>query len=269
LTSRATSQFVSCYSTSKSTSSSSVPSSTSGRTKASTAKIKKDESTNNDYDSWGVVTQIREDARAMILEQRYQYLSTARHLILSRMNNKDTDKNPLAIEQLSQNIIAYNVHRAFVINLEIMGFDHKSICDEHTISPFVKMIGAPKESDNLNLSTYPKDLLPTVEQQTTSHHPFWDCFPNPEFRQMVMGLKGQFNHWQLIADLTGASKDVTNTSNAVILWGEPYMQSSWEITEIFFKKYPVLAVRCKTLIQSSNYWRESRGEPPLRIEELE
>jgi hypothetical protein len=55
----------------------------------------------------------------------------------------------------------------------------------------------------------------------------------------------------------------------MIVWGEPYLLDSWELTPAFVRKWGRLLEGCEELIRSSNRWRESRGEEKLRIAELE
>lgn len=49
----------------------------------------------------------------------------------------------------------------------------------------------------------------------------------------------------------------------MIVWSDPWLQTSWEVEEGFAIKWRKLFKGCQGLLESSNYWRVSRGEPPL------
>jgi len=57
-----------------------------------------------------------------------------------------------------------------------------------------------------------------------------------------------------------------NSRTGLIAWGEPWLQSSWEVEEAFAKKYWQYIAECKDLLETTNHWRNSRGEPPLVFE---
>lgn len=63
--------------------------------------------------------------------------------------------------------------------------------------------------------------------------------------------------------------DYTASRHGMIVWGEPYLLESWELTPAFVRKWGRLLEGCDELIRSSNRWRESRGEEKIRITELE
>lgn len=58
-----------------------------------------------------------------------------------------------------------------------------------------------------------------------------------------------------------------NGRTGLIVWDDPWLQSSWEVEPEFAKKYKVLMRGCGELIVSTNRWRESRGEEPLDLSE--
>jgi hypothetical protein len=52
----------------------------------------------------------------------------------------------------------------------------------------------------------------------------------------------------------------------MILWGEPWSEDGWEISEGFARKWSFLLKGCTDLIESTNRWREARGEERLVVE---
>jgi hypothetical protein len=55
------------------------------------------------------------------------------------------------------------------------------------------------------------------------------------------------------------------TKTGLIVWGEPYLIASWEVTPFFIHKWGWVLANCQELIDSTNYWRRSRGEAPLLL----
>lgn len=53
----------------------------------------------------------------------------------------------------------------------------------------------------------------------------------------------------------------------LIVWADPWLQESWEVDEVFARKYRRLLKGCDALIRSSNHWRASRGEKRLNLED--
>jgi hypothetical protein len=54
-----------------------------------------------------------------------------------------------------------------------------------------------------------------------------------------------------------------NRRTGLIAWGEPWLQGSWEVEEVFAKKYKDFFEGCMELLEITNQWRASRGEGPL------
>jgi hypothetical protein len=52
----------------------------------------------------------------------------------------------------------------------------------------------------------------------------------------------------------------------MVLWGEPWCTTGWEISEGFARKWAFLLDGCNNLIESTNKWREARGDERLVIE---
>jgi hypothetical protein len=134
----------------------------------------------------------------------------------------------------------------------------------------------------------PHSLKPT-QLQMNSPHPSWmDILPFPDLRDNLIKKQLEFNHVELLEDLVGDFVHVlppaipqasvlsstkagnlyhSKEENGLILWGEPHLSESWEMTFSFWTKWSHVTGECKELIRCSNSWRLSRGDQPLPIGE--
>lgn len=131
-------------------------------------------------------------------------------------------------------------------------------------------------------------LALTVLQMQAVHSSWIDVLPCPLLRDNLIKHQRGFSHAEFVADLVGdlidpgifssgsvyctsalANRYVVRGSEAdaeegLIVWGEPYLTDSWEVTAAFRRKWGWAMRGCLRLIESSNYWRSVRGEGPLR-----
>ncbi|CAH0044978.1 unnamed protein product [Clonostachys solani] len=138
----------------------------------------------------------------------------------------------------------------------------------------------------------PPSLLPT-ELQMTAEHPTWiDALPIPGMRDNLIKREGGFDPREFARDLVGDLLDITRhympqsekysddylgsgplqgddelttTRKGLIVWGEPYNAANWEVTPGFVRKWRWAMEGCACLMESTNRWRESRGEEPLPV----
>jgi hypothetical protein len=128
----------------------------------------------------------------------------------------------------------------------------------------------------------------------SSFHSNWiDMFPFPEIRDNLIRWETYFDPLELLRDLVGEAVNdnqslthsprrlgpnvgqiliqgdyddtVTSGRNGLIVWGEPHMKESWEVTPGFLKKWPWVVEGCEELVKFSNYWRAIRGEEPMQL----
>ncbi len=52
----------------------------------------------------------------------------------------------------------------------------------------------------------------------------------------------------------------------LIVWGDPWDTSAWEVSDGFARKWSFLLKGCRELVEASNKWREIRGEEMLVVE---
>ncbi|ETI28297.1 hypothetical protein G647_00746 [Cladophialophora carrionii CBS 160.54] len=172
-------------------------------------------------------------------------------------------------------LVYYNVYRALIANVHLLGLDLNLMYSDDYPSPFLPL--SPSASSKIR--RLPPTLEPTELQKTVAHHPMWDIFPDPEIRDNILRY-GQENidDLKLCLDMVGdgnypGSGDLdTQQTNGLIVWGEPWDIQGWEMTECFARKWPFLIRGAINVQNSTNRWRMQRGEEPLdfgRILEIE
>lgn len=128
-------------------------------------------------------------------------------------------------------------------------------------------------------SLLPPNLRPTHMQLAVPHHPEVDVFPFPRFRDNMIAAADVLDDVELCEDIMFGVDDRSTDFRGVdqgdsakinpsgrtglIVWGDPWFQSSWEVDQEFAKKYMGLFDGCEELVRSTNFWREERGESPL------
>ncbi|KAH6885362.1 hypothetical protein B0T10DRAFT_530957 [Thelonectria olida] len=161
-------------------------------------------------------------------------------------------------------LIRLNVLNALAHNATMLGIEAKSLCRDETSSPF-NSHGPQAPNGLIPALPYPESLRPTAKQRAVQHHPWLDLFPFPRMRDnMIEGAaNGIFDDDMLCYDLvhTGAGSEVEQP--ALIVWGESWDAQAWEVSIAFLKKWGWLVRGCSEIIDSTNYWREKRGEKKL------
>ncbi|KAJ9610844.1 hypothetical protein H2200_005621 [Cladophialophora chaetospira] len=158
-------------------------------------------------------------------------------------------------------LMYYNVFRGLGKNIRALNLDMNLMPSWKYDSPFV--------TGRVDISTLAPDFQPTYLQQTVSHHPCFDIFPDSVVRdnaiaywyvdkkplngRLCMALAGRHT-WHEI-DLGSRS--------GCILWGEPDVVESWEVTEGLARDFPFLVKGAVRLEAATNVYRASRGEMPI------
>lgn len=145
----------------------------------------------------------------------------------------------------------YSVQRAFVCNAILLSIDRSLIESFDGLSPWTLMnpFVAPSES-------FPESLKPTPLQLRTYHHPFLDMLAPSGLRDNA-----------LLAMLDDDQEDDLCRSfnhDGLRVWGgQPWSPVGWEFSQTFVDQWGwLLDAAC---VESSNFWRYERGEPPLRL----
>lgn len=86
-------------------------------------------------------------------------------------------------------------------------------------------------------------------------------------RDNAIGKLHLFTQDEFLADILGALVGgYRNVNSGLLVWSNPWEPSGWELTEGFMKKWGFLVNGCTDLVQSTNRWRDLRGEEPLVFE---
>lgn len=194
-------------------------------------------------------------------------------------------------------LIHYNAFRGFYKNKILLGRTAISLSPGRKPERFDEAfptfsIVVPRAPDVI----VPGHLTPTQSQMSLIHSTWINSLPFPAMRDNLIKWEKSFNHAEFAIDVMGYIMDsilfpqpegssvtdltienqgafeemedddeVTANRNGLIVWGEPDRMESWEATPGFLRKYAWAMPGCDGLIESSNKWREMRGEEPLRF----
>ena len=138
-------------------------------------------------------------------------------------------------------------------------------------------------------------LTPIPLQMSIVHSTWINLIPFSAMREKLIIWEFNFDHCELMRDLVGDQVNVKIFSSApsvsnpllasgmsgsqefeeeissetgMILWGEPHLESSWEATPHFVQKWAWALVDCTELIESTNHWRSTRGESPIKLPQV-
>lgn len=196
---------------------------------------------------------------------------------------------PPSLEQLLH-LIHYNVFRGCYRNKLILG--HKALAMFPDKDPIRFDISWPSYSRVVPVKPgIPEKLMPSQSQMDLIHTTWINVFPFPRMRDNLIRWEACFDHQEFVFDLMGVGPDpllfvqrkylpmepdvetqmilkteedeLTTGRTGMILWGEPYLLESWEVTPGFLRKWAWTMEGCEELIESTNKWRRIRGEDPI------
>ncbi len=110
----------------------------------------------------------------------------------------------------------------------------------------------------------PVNLRPTRLQRTVEHHPWIDLFPFPRLRDNLLLQGPEYDDTDICHDVVEIF-DRPSEKTGLIVWGEPWIPYSWEVSADFLEKWVWVVKGCDELLQSTNYWRSRRGEPSIHF----
>ncbi|KAL2060983.1 hypothetical protein VTL71DRAFT_9035 [Oculimacula yallundae] len=188
---------------------------------------------------------------------------------------------PLPVDQKLMTLLHFNLVRALLENVYILGLD-PILMEDDIPSPFL----ACNHDVVTLIERLPPALKPTALQLTVPHHPELDGFPYPELRDnfiragegfdadafcvdMLFGVDTSAYETSVDADGNVRREENRSGRTGLIVWSDPWLSGSWEVEEGFARKWGWLLKGCEEIVQSTNFWRASRGEVPLRFEEVE
>lgn len=151
----------------------------------------------------------------------------------------------------------FNVFQAFIQNAMLLGWSENGMA-ETMVSNFGMApqldLQIPYEARHL-----PPSLQATEIQRTKSHSPWIDCFPMLRVRDNLIEAGRGWNEEELFYDIMGFWVE-SELDVGLLVWGEPWNVSNWEITEAFLKKWYWVVRACPELMDSTNSWRSRRGD---------
>ncbi|KAH6876520.1 hypothetical protein B0T10DRAFT_497666 [Thelonectria olida] len=160
-------------------------------------------------------------------------------------------------------LVRLNVLNAITHNAKLLGFRLNGFCSDELISPFNQSgPGLPASTPE---ARYPIALRPTATQVAMVHHPWSDLIPIPGFRDnLLKAIELGFDEDLVCADLLRVDEQYSGRAS-LIVWGEPWDPRGWEASVAFLRKWGWLIKDCSDILDSTNYWRERRGEKKIRF----
>ncbi|QGI75243.1 hypothetical protein CEK25_000149 [Fusarium fujikuroi] len=168
---------------------------------------------------------------------------------------------------LLPSLIRLNAVNAVSSNAVHIGIPLQGLCCDDVISPW-NALGPSSADGTLVKSSCPESLRPTKLQIEIEHHPWVDLLPFPQLRDnMLKGYtNGVFDEDELCIDILGLMSSQGLDDAYLIVWGEAHDGKSWEVSVGFLKKWGWLLKGCSELVESTNRWRQQRGEAKLNIQ---
>jgi hypothetical protein len=161
-------------------------------------------------------------------------------------------------------LVKFNVFRAMFSNGRMLGFSTaREYFDDDSLSSFAKSTDG--KASPVSLPSLPLALRPTHIQCEIAHHPSLDLLPDPQMRDNLIQASGTYDEDQFCADLYGMF-NCSRGRSGLIIWGEPWDPSGWEVTESFSKHWGWALRGCDELLRATNHWRKKRGENSLQFD---
>lgn len=168
-------------------------------------------------------------------------------------------------DELAQ-LINRNLMQAAVTNAQYLGVDMTALRNGTAVC-------TPRSS----IRTVPAALAPTELQYRVAHDPIIDIIPHPRLRYNMLRAIAtrQIDAAALSAcirssgTLMGSSG--TSQRGGLVVWSSPEQLASWELSEVFVRRWHALLESCQDLIAVTNAWRSRRGERlfPLSMQRSE
>ncbi|KAM3077097.1 hypothetical protein ACMFMG_003434 [Clarireedia jacksonii] len=192
--------------------------------------------------------------------------SNQARMLSARSFNNLVPKDSLSLDSYLLTLLHFNLFRALSTNVHLLKLELTEMSDE-ILSPFNNLSLNSDDSPSVTLDL-PPSLQPTELQKSIQHHPEIDVFPFPECRDNVLIAISNGDGWNDIEfchDLFYGIEDGDGRTG-LIVWGDPWDPSNWEVEEQFAKKWAWLLKGCKDLFTSTNEWRAKREERLLTWE---
>ncbi|KAL1597688.1 hypothetical protein SLS60_008174 [Paraconiothyrium brasiliense] len=152
-------------------------------------------------------------------------------------------------------LIQYNTLRGIMTNLLLVQVTLDPACQNAVRIPLLHQLP----------QTPPPTFEQTPLQKRIKHEGWIDSIPCPKLRDNLIIATGSFNDDVLCDDICGGLYDGFDhvESRGLLVWGDPWLIASWEISPGFLSRWGFLLKGCEEMLRATNGWRESRGEEPL------
>lgn len=167
---------------------------------------------------------------------------------------------PLSADHRLLMLVQYNVLRACLTNMFILSILGRIPLE---CGAALSIKDLPSSPDSI-----PPSLQATKLQEQITHDVWVDIFPWASMRDNLLLNRGKFDEDDLCVDVMGGLYEGFNEveTRGLIVWGEPWSETGWEVSEGFAVKWSFLLRGCHTLVEATNRWREARGEERLIID---
>ncbi|KJR89128.1 uncharacterized protein SPSK_06358 [Sporothrix schenckii 1099-18] len=183
---------------------------------------------------------------------------------------------PLSLDHRLLTLIQYNVLRATLTNMAILAILHSAMDADCGLDQILDHIHPPLPAPATSPDDLPVSLRPTPLQRRIFHDQeprrpdmLWiSSVPSPAMRDNLLRTYGQWDPDDLCCDLLGGLYEGFDDveRRGIIVWSDPWLPDSWEVTPGFAKKWPFLLTGCDELMAATDRWRAGRGEEPLAID---
>ncbi|KAF3922416.1 hypothetical protein AA313_de0204846 [Arthrobotrys entomopaga] len=163
-------------------------------------------------------------------------------------------------------VVHLNVLNGMYRNALAVRVSWHDMADDDGISPFNKY-GPPRDPTTMTDSPPPPSLLPTETQKAVVHHPWIDLIPFHEMRDCIIiaVAAGVLDEEELCLTLSGHPEYMDGELTSFVVWGLPWDHKNWELSIGILRKWGWLLQSCTEMVETTNYWRERRGEAKIRI----
>ncbi|KAF3291465.1 hypothetical protein TWF970_000678 [Orbilia oligospora] len=189
------------------------------------------------------------------IHHRLQVVDFVRRVLLNCSLRLQAPSEPHLLARL-------NVLSALITNAAMLNIPFQDLGREGAISRF--NLQGPEPLGMNSTSLIPESLRPTALQREIVHSPWLDLFPMPTLRDSILQAfqeslltQNQLCHSIFAVDDTGGA------IAPLIVWGEPWDPSSWELCPQLLIKLDTLLNDCSTALESTNFWRKKRGETEI------
>jgi hypothetical protein len=121
------------------------------------------------------------------------------------------------------------------------------------------------EIDIIAVKDIPSDLQ-TTSLQRSRIPPFWvNALPFPKLRDNLILMADRYDSHELLLDLGLRVYEGFNDIErcGFLVWGHPWLATSWEVSEGFVRRWGFLLKGCPEVVNSADRWRILRGEERL------